>query len=58
MLEIREQQHHLTKVFILNGKFCRDTTSGLQSHIMGAQETGCRHLILDFAGVTIMVRGI
>ena len=52
MLQVREQQHHQTKVLALAGRFCRNTTTGIQARILGAVEMGCHHIILDFSGVT------
>ena len=59
MLQVREQQHHPTKVLTLSGHFTRDTTMGLQARILGAKEAKCQHVILDFSGITeIDARGI
>jgi len=54
MLQVREQQQqqYQTKVLILAGQFCRNTTTGIQALILGAKEMGCHHIILDFSGVT------
>jgi len=52
MLQVREQQHHQTKVLTLTGQFTRDTTKGIQARILGAKEIGCHHIILDFSRVT------
>jgi len=59
MLQVREQQHHQTKVLILTGHFTHDTTMGIQARILSATEVRCQHLILDFSGLTeIDSRGI
>ncbi len=52
MLQVREQQHHTTKVFTLTGQYGRRTTPGIQVLILAAQKTGSHHIILDFSGVT------
>jgi len=52
MLQVREQQHHTTKVFTLTGQYGRRTTPGIQARILGAKEMGIHHIILDFSGVT------
>jgi len=52
MLQVREQQHHTTKVFTMTGRYGRRTTPGLQVLILAAQKTGSHHIILDFSGVT------
>jgi len=52
MLQVREQQHHNTKVLTLTGQFCRNTNTGIQARILGANQMGCHHIILDFSGVT------
>jgi anti-anti-sigma factor len=51
MLQIREQKHHQIKVLTLTDKFNRDTKTGIQMLILGAQEMGFPHIILDFSGV-------
>ena len=59
MLQVREQQHHSTKVLFLTGHFTHDTAIGIQARILGAKEVGCYHIILDFSGLTeIDPRGI
>ena len=52
MLQVREHHKHQKTVLTLIGQFNRRTTSGIQARILGAQETGCHHIILDFSGVT------
>jgi anti-anti-sigma factor len=52
MLQIREQKQHHTKILTLVGQFCRNTATGIQMLILGAQEMGLPHIILDFSGVT------
>ncbi len=59
MLQVRERQHHSTKVLTLTGQFTHDTTTGIQAKILGAKEVGYQHVILDFSGISeIDVRGI
>jgi anti-anti-sigma factor len=59
MLQVREHQHHSTKVLTLSGHFTHDTATGIQARILGAKEARCQHLILDFSGMTeIDPRGI
>ena len=52
MLQVREQQHHNTKVLTLTGQFNRDDKTDIQVLILGAKEMGCHHIILDFSDVT------
>ena len=52
MLQIREQKHYQIKVLTLTDKFTRDTKTGIQMLLLGAQEMGFPHIILDFSGVT------
>ena len=52
MLQVREHQHHSTKVLTLSGHFTRDTTMGIQARILSAKEVGCQHVILDCSGLT------
>ena len=52
MLQVREQHHNQTQVLTLAGRFCRNTTTGIRARILGAQEMGCHHIILDFSRVT------
>ena len=52
MLQVREQQHHQTKVLTLTGQFNHDDKIGIQELILGAKEMGCHHIILDFSDVT------
>lgn len=52
LLQIREHHYDATTVFTLAGPFCRATTSGVHTRILGATKIGCHHIILDFSGVT------
>ncbi len=52
MLQVREQQHPHTRIFNLTGQFNCHTTRGIQAQIVGAPKIGCRHIVLDFSGVT------
>ena len=52
MLQVREQQHHSTKVLTFTGQFGRREMPGIQVLILAAQQSGSYHIILDFSGVT------
>ena len=52
MLQVREQQHHRTRVLTLTGQITHDTAMGIQARIIGAKEVGWQHVILDFSGIT------
>ena len=52
MLQVRADHYDQTTVLTLKGPFCCSTTTGLQTRILGAQEKGSRHIILNFSGVT------
>lgn len=52
MLQVREHQHHTTRVLTLTGPFDRKTTPGIQVLILAAQQTGSHHIVLDFSCVT------
>ena len=52
MLQIQARHHSHSKIITLAGSFSRHTTIGIQARIWTAQEAGCRHIILDFSGVT------
>jgi anti-anti-sigma factor len=52
ILQVREQSQHQKTVLTLTGRFCRKTTTGIRARILGAQEMGCHHIILDFSSVT------
>ena len=52
MLQVRDDHYDRTTVLTLKGPFCRSTTTGLHTRILGAQEKGSRHIILNFSGVT------
>ena len=59
MLQVREHQHHSTKVLTPTGQFTHDTAMGIQARTLGAKEVGCQHVILDFSSLTeIDPRGI
>jgi len=52
MLQVREQQHHTTKVFTLIGRYGRRDTPGIQVLILAVQQTDYHHIVLDFSRVT------
>ncbi len=52
MLTVREHLRQDTKVLELSGRFDYDSKLGLEVAILGAQEIGCRHIILNFSNIT------
>jgi anti-anti-sigma factor len=52
MLKIRETKFPHTTFLELTGQFEHHSSAGIESRILGAQELGCKQVILDFAGVT------
>ena len=59
MIQIREQIDHHTTVLALMGPFEQQATVGFKFLILGANEQGGQHVILDFSGLTeIDARGI
>lgn len=52
MLEIHETQYANTTLLVLTGQFDHKSTAGMEPLIVGAQELGYTHLILDFSGIT------
>ncbi len=54
MLQVQESHYDRTAVFTFVGPFCRNTTTGLYSRIMGVPKIGCRHIILNFSDVTMV----
>lgn len=52
MLKVRETKFPHTIFLELTGQFDYHSTNELETRIMGAHELGCKHVILDFDGVT------
>ncbi len=52
MLTVREHVRKDTKVLELSGRFDYDSKLGLEVAILGAQEIGCQHIILNFSNIT------
>ena len=52
MLKIHETKHPHTTILELSGSFDHQSTTGIEALIVGAQELGCKHIILDFSHVT------
>ena len=52
MIKVRETRYPNTTVLALTGQFDHHSTAGVEVLILGAQELGCKHVILDFSGVT------
>ncbi len=52
MLTVREHVRQDTKVLELSGRFDYDSKLGLEVAILGAQEIGCHHVILNFSNIT------
>ncbi|MDT3779836.1 STAS domain-containing protein [Nitrospira sp. MA-1] len=52
MLTVREDVRRDTKVLELSGRFDCDSKLGLEVAILGAQEIGCQHIILNFSNIT------
>lgn len=52
MLTVREHIRQDTKVLELSGRFDYDSKLGLEAAILGAQEMGCHHIILNFSNIT------
>jgi anti-anti-sigma factor len=52
MLKVRETKHPHTTILELTGAFDHQATTGIESLILGAQELGCKHIILDFSHIT------
>ncbi|GJL68278.1 MAG: hypothetical protein NPIRA06_09130 [Nitrospirales bacterium] len=52
MLTVREHVSRDTKVLELSGRFDYDSKLGLEVAILGAQELGCNHIILNFSNIT------
>jgi anti-anti-sigma factor len=52
MLAVREHCYHNTKVLDLSGRFDAQSKLGLEVAILGAQEMGCHHIVLNFSDIT------
>lgn len=52
MLTVKEHVRRDTKVLELSGRFDYDSKLGLEVAILGAQEIGCQHIILNFSNIT------
>ncbi len=52
MLTVKEHFQRNTKVLELSGRFDCHSKLGLEVAILGAQEIGCEHVILNFSNIT------
>ncbi len=52
MIKVTETKFPNTTLLTLTGQFDHQSTAGLEALILGVQELGQKHIILDFAGVT------
>ena len=52
ILKVRETKHPPTTILELTGQFDHHSTAGVEALILGAQEVRCKHVVLDFSGVT------
>ncbi len=52
MLTVKEHFLQDTKILELSGRFENNSKIGLEVAILGAQEIGCRHIILNFSNIT------
>ena len=52
MLTVKEHFQHNIKVLELSGRFDYHSKLGLEVAILGAQEIGCQHVILNFSNIT------
>lgn len=52
MLTVREHVHQDTKILELSGRFDHQSKLGIEVAILGAQEIGCHHIILNFSNIT------
>ena len=52
MLTVREHVRQDTKVLELSGRFDSQSKLGIEVAILGAQEIGCQHIVLNFANIT------
>jgi anti-anti-sigma factor len=52
MLTVREHVRQDTKVLELSGRFDSQSKLGIEVAILGAQEIGCHHIVLNFANIT------
>jgi anti-anti-sigma factor len=52
MLVVREHCHHNAKILELSGHFDANSKLGLEVAILGANEMGCQHIVLNFSNIT------
>ncbi len=52
MLTVREHRLKNTKVLELSGRFDCQSKLGIEVAILGAQEIGCQHIVLNFSNIT------
>jgi len=52
MLTVREHVRQDTKVLELSGRFDSQSKLGIEVAILGAQEIGCHHIVLNFSNIT------
>jgi anti-anti-sigma factor len=52
MLTVREHVLQDTKILELSGRFDYQSKLGIEVAILGAQEIGCRHIVLNFSNIT------
>lgn len=52
MLTVKEHVHQDTKILELSGRFDYQSKVGIEVAILGAQEIGCRHIVLNFSNIT------
>lgn len=52
MLTVKEHSQRNIKVLELSGRFDSHSKLGLEAAILGAQEIGCEHIILNFSNIT------
>lgn len=52
MLTVREHRLKDTKVLELSGRFDYQSKVGIEVAILGAQEIGCQHIVLNFSNIT------
>jgi anti-anti-sigma factor len=52
MLTVKGHVHQDTKILELSGRFDHQSKVGIEVAILGAQEIGCRHIVLNFSNIT------
>jgi anti-anti-sigma factor len=52
MLTVREHVLQDTKILELSGRFDHQAKLGIEVAILGAQEIGCQHIVLNFSNIT------